>query len=225
MISLANGKPVVECTLHLPRSGVWHADLYVDTTNTADVTGAVVLSLVDGALVLKGSSLRVSAPRSAGLWEGLTRVRIAAGAAGLGTQLQPQGYSPSTPASIVLGDILALCGETLSSTSSQAMLGTVLPAWSRLAQSGGAAIATLATTLGATWRSMIDGTVWLGTETWPASLVTDFNTIAKSVVDGRSEIATTNPGLLPGTTFAGGNVGRVVQHVSPNALRTEVFFE
>ena len=217
MLTTANGKTVLEATVHLPRVGVWHADLIVDTPNASDVTGAIALSFVDGQLLLSGSSYRPPL-----VWRGLTRVRMAAGAAGLGTILGRQGYDNS-PASVLVGDILAGAGEKLSGT---AMSLSTRMAWARFAeQSAGTALQAVVDELGATWRSLPDGTIWIGTETWPASPITDFHVLDQQPEDARLLLATSTPTLLPGTTFTGLQVGRVVYRASGDALRAEVFFE
>lgn len=236
-LSTANGHSVLEATVYLPRAGVWHADLVVDTQTPADVTGAIALSLLDGQLVLEGTSYRPPL-----LWRGLTRLRMVAGAAGLGTLLPAQGYADS-PASVIVSDILrgavgpAGASETLAATSMS--LATRMR-WCRLAgerYSAGAALRAIVLELGAdvVWRSLPDGTIWIGTETWPASTFTDFEIMDAHPEDSRLELVTGTPGLLPGTTLllgddetlpgGGGNVGRVVYRLTPDTCRAEVFFE
>lgn len=222
MISTANGHSVLEATVTLVRSGVWHADLVVDTEAPSDVAGVVALSLFDGQLALSGSPARP--PQ---VWRGVTRLRLVAGAAGMGIIPGPQGYSDA-PASLIVGDILNAAGEKLSSTSmnlSQRM------AWSRLGdQSAGTCLGAIVDELGATWRMLADGTVWIGQESWPAWTVTDYQVTDAQPEDDRIEIVTGAPTLLPGMTFtpsglAGGNVGRVLYRVTSDAIRAEVFFE
>ncbi len=228
MLSTANGHNVLEATLHLPRTGVWQADLVVDTQNPSDVTGAIALSLIDGGLTLSGTSFRPP-----WLWRGVTRVRMLAGAGGMSTPMTAQGYS-NAPASVIVGDILSGAGETLSGASMS--LAARMPSWARLGQStdsqetAGSALQAIVDELGATWRSLPDGTVWIGTETWPASPLTDYQVIDAQPEDARIELVAAGPTLLPGTTFTGttftgGNVGRVVYRVRPDSFRVEVFFD
>jgi hypothetical protein len=226
VLSTANDLSILEATIHLPRSGVWHADLTVDTGTPSQVTGAVALSLFDGQLALAGTSWRP--PQ---LWRGVTRLRWAAGAAGMSTPIGPQGYA-SAPYSLIVGDILAAAGETLSATSMPLATRT---AWVRLAEDNGTASAgtclqAVVDELGAVWRTLVDGTIWVGAETWAAWTVTDYQVTDSQPEDDRIELVTSAPTLLPGMSFTpgdamGGNVGRVIYRVRSDAIRTEVFFE
>ena len=221
MISTANGFTLLEATVTLPRTGVWHADLVVDTGTVSNVTGAVSLSLVDGQLVLAGTSYRPPL-----LWRGVTHVRIAAGKAGMGTLLSPQGYTHA-PAKVIVTDILSGAGESLSSTSVSLSQRTT---WARLEETAGTALQAIADELDLTWRSLPDGTVWVGTETWPASPLTDFQVLEAAPEDSRLQIVASGPTLLPGQTLkaaalGGPNVGRVVYQVRDDNIRAEVFFE
>ena len=225
----ANGIPIAEATIHLPRSGVWHADLSVVTETPADVTGTIALSIMGGQLLMNGSSY---APPLT--WRGVTRLRMAAGAAGLGTKLAAQGYS-NAPASVIVGDVLNGAGETLSSTSMS--LGARMN-WCRLAPpeggaSAGTALRAIVLELGAVWRSLPDGTIWIGIESWPASELVDFDLIDAQPEDNRVQLGTSTPLLMPGTTLdvgdtlpgGGGNVGRVTYKITPDSTRVEVCFE
>jgi len=231
----ANGIPIAEATIHIPRSGVWHADLAVVTDTPADVTGVIALSILGGQLLMNGSSC--TTPLS---WRGVTRLRMAAGAAGLGTKLTAQGYS-SAPASVIVGDILTGAvgstgaSETLSSTSMS--LGARMN-WCRLAPpeggaSAGTALRAIVLELGAVWRALPDGTIWIGLESWPASALLVFDVLDAQPEDNRVQLGTSTPLLFPGTTLdvgdtlpgGGGNVGRVTYKITPDATRVEVCFE
>ena len=78
MISTANGHNVLEATVTLPRTGVWHADLIVDTQNAADVTGPIGLSLVDGLRAVRLKLWDEDARRLVGWREAAASFRAAA---------------------------------------------------------------------------------------------------------------------------------------------------
>ena len=54
---------------------------------------------------------------------------------------------------------------------------------------------------GAVWRVLIDGTVWVGFEGWPASSLPDTAPIHSEPEKGRITIASDAPAVFPGTTF------------------------
>jgi hypothetical protein len=79
--------------------------------------------------------------------------------------------------------------------------------------------------LGATWRSALDGTVWVGAETWPASALNDYDVVDRRAEDGRLELVTPTPVLIPGTTLAGDRIGRVTYRVTAESVRLEAFID
>jgi hypothetical protein len=154
---------------------------------------------------------------------------MAAGAAGLRTLVTAQSYA-SAPVSLIVGDILNAAGEKLAASS---MSLAARFAWTRFGVdvSAGAALQAVVDELGAVWRALPDGTIWIGTETWPPWTVTNFDVTDVQPEDGRLELVTDTPTLLPGMslpsgdTFTGGNVGRVLYRIASDAIRVEVFFE
>lgn len=153
-----NGFPVIDMKLCLPRCGVWHADLSV--ASEQELSGQVSLTMVDG-LQLSGFVTTGRVRSDVGVY------RIVGGRGGMQKVISPRSYQNVT-ARIVLGDILASVGETLSSTADATALATVLPLWVVRSQACGRAVSDLATKLGVeSWRMLVDGTVWLGREQWP----------------------------------------------------------
>lgn len=212
-----NGIRLTECVVHIPRAGAWHADVHVDTTDTSKVTGSVTL-LIGDSLTLKGTI------RRADVWRGVVVARVTAGAGGLGKTAFPQGYA-STTAKIVIGDIAALAGETVSSTSSSSLLSTTLASWMRARSVCGNALRTVVDQIGATWRHLPDGSIWIGTEVWPDSGIVKYQLLEKDPQDGHWIIDGDSPALMPGTLLTGGKVGRVMYRLAASRVRTEVWFE
>jgi hypothetical protein len=215
----ANGLTLLAATITLPRVGVWHADLAAAGADPSVLTGAVVLQLGDGGLALAGTSIR-----PASVWRGQVRARIAGGAAGFGAVLPAKAYRYVT-GRILAMDILAGAGEQLSPTADGSMLATILPAYARLEGGAGAALYTLVAVLDASWRVLADGSVWIGREQWPACPLTDDQMMDLAPEDGRASFGVELPSALPGTTFEGQRIGRVVHRLTADKIRTELFFD
>jgi hypothetical protein len=211
-----NGTPCVRATIRIPRLGVWFADLAVDVAEM--ISGQVTISVCDGALELKGRAART------GVFKDTAILRVLGGAGGLATEV-PAKFYRRCPAKVPLQDILAAAGEELSSQADQSLLNQQLVAWTLLKQKAGEALRTLADELGAVWRVLPDGTVWLGQESWPAVHMPDVDLLSEDPRAHTAVIGTDSPTLLPGTLFLGRRVSMVEHQVQPESVRTMVWFE
>lgn len=217
-ITTCDGLTVLEARVHLPLTGVWHAEVFLDSESVIETLGRATLSLTDGALVLVGTV------RRADVWRGRVRASLVGGAHGLIKTVSARSYL-LVPARTIVTGILDDCGEKLAASSDSTILGAVLPAWTRAGVSGGVTLAAIVDALGANWRMLPSGEVWIGVETWPASTMTDYVLIERRPEDASLLVAPERPTLLPGTMFEGGLVGRVVHHITPERTRTEVYFD
>ena len=213
--------------ISLPLTGTWTADLSLDpASNPAvlPVEGApVTVSLGEGGLTLKGAVLRGNLAFGTGLY------RLVGGAGGLWNPLDPKAYQGAT-FSVVLNDILGQVGEQASSTISGGITGLTLPFWT--VQEGPAFIALANLVLTArvltgdpvNWRVLTDGTIFLGVESWPATALDSFELTRWSPQQLEAEFYATNPNLLPGETWQGGNVSNVEHNIEPERIRTKCWW-
>lgn len=228
----ANGLDAIETKPCFPRIGAWHCDLLVDDAEA--LTGAVRIvidtqqqaqGLVAG-LVLVGTAI----PSRSGVFVDTGHVRVVAGAGGLGLSASPKHYN-STTLGIVFRDLLATAGETLSATADASVLGTELESWTTTAKPVGAVIADLfrSQVPGAAWRSLPDGTIWAGVETWPDSGLdpTTYQIFEQSAEQGSMLVGIDAPALLPGTTFEGQRVSYIEHTVGQDGdgVEMRVWFE
>ncbi len=211
-----NGTPCVRATIRIPRIGVWFADLAVDVAKT--ISGPVTISVCDGALELKGRAART------GVFKDTAVLRVLGGAGGLASEV-PAKYYRRCPAKVPLQDILLAAAEKLSTEADQSLLNQQLVAWTLLRQKAGEALRTLADELGAVWRVLPDGTVWLGLESWPVVHMPDVDLLSEDPRAHTAVIGTDSPTLLPGTMFLGRRVSMVEHQVQPESVRTLVWFE
>jgi hypothetical protein len=199
------GADVLKAEIHLPARGAWWASVMLDTATAP--SGAVTLAAADG--ISLAASVVV-----AGVFCDVAHVQLVGGAGGLGTILTPSAYEVAQ-----LRDPLAAAlkagGEVVSSTVASSITGVQLGQWTlvgstvsrALDELCGAAAAALGQAVG--WRVLGDGSVWLGSETWPsASLPTGADLLEAFPAEGRYVIGADTPSLLPGVNLTG--VGQVV---------------
>jgi hypothetical protein len=215
-----NGKDGLRMRAECPRIGAWHADLRVDSPDA--VTSPVTIDIADGTLTLVGSVVRGD------VFVDAAEVRVVAGAGRLQELAKPRHYVAPTVRSI-LAHILGDKGEALSATVSAALLNRHLDHWTTAALPGGALLARLCATLGAdiVWRFLPDGTVWLGTETWPDSGLRendDYQVLEEKPEAGYALLGIESDRLLPGTTLDDRRISRAVHEVG-DVVRTRVWFE
>lgn len=208
-----NGHAILSGVVSIPRTGCWHASLRVDSDR--EITGRVTIDL-DGVSYV-GTAIR------GGVWRGSAEVKVVAGAAGLARQAQARYYR-GAPVRLPLEALLADAGDVLAPSSDAAILGTVLPRWATTAAPVSHGLLALVEAAGASWRSLPDGSVWVGRETWPPVEI-DHEVTDEDPAAGWVEIWSERFRLRPGVTFAGKRVSYVEYHVEPTRLRTRYLTE
>lgn len=211
----ANGYPVLQGRIVRPFEGRWSAALQVDT----DTALASPVELLD-----TDSDFRaVASVRRGGVFLDTGHVRLVAGAGGLLEEVPARSYR-TVPARLVLAQLLAETGEALSERADAGLLATLLPYWTRPAGTADRALARLVTHLGATWRADLDGTVWIGTDTWP--IVELEGALEEDPAAGRCELgpAALEEDIAPGMLLLDRRVSTVVWTIRPERLRCTVTF-
>ncbi|HUB09466.1 MAG TPA: hypothetical protein VMB50_20850 [Myxococcales bacterium] len=204
----------------IPRVGVWHADVALDTDDPSAIQDdqAVELILDNGRLTLQG------AVRRASVAYGTTLARLVGGAGGLPQPVPAKAFA-QVSLQAVLQDTLQAIGEQLSGSADPNTLALFLSSWTREGTAAYRAVAALAAEAGVPWRLLQDGSLWLGPETWPSSSVKHYEVLSWDPADSRAEMSSDDPGLWPGTTWEGGQVSYVEHRIDPDKLRTKVWFE
>lgn len=219
----ANGADVMTATIHVPRIGVWHADLSIDRSDLRlfGEGAPVALSAADGAIQWRGTV------RKSGLTRGTLFARIVGGGAGLNQTLRAQAYQTTT-LRIPLLDILTLAGEKLSPKADTAVLGKVFNRWARGNTTAGQSIASLVESAGpdVSWRVQRDGTFWIGRELWTPNPL-KYDLISDEPTLNRFRFASSGPpDIQPGQSLIDGRHVSYVQHsFDARLLRTTVWVE
>jgi hypothetical protein len=209
------GKTVLATSIHMPRAGLWTADVEADSD--IPLSGEVVLELGDGVLDLHG--LVASGDISQGRW----RARIIGGAGGMGRMVAAKAYR-GAPLRLVLTDLLGEVGERLSPTANDGVwLATVPQFWTRTYGQASRALTALCDAVGATWRALPDGTIWAGVESWPV-FSQPYELLAENPRENTIEIAS-EAILLPGSTIDARRVSLVQHDLGKAKFRTRAWLE
>jgi hypothetical protein len=216
-----NGRHVIDAVLSFPRTGIWHADVHVDSPD--DITGAVILTVGDDRLVLHGTV------QTGGNWQDSARLRIVGGKGGLRRIAKPKHYT-GISLKIVLSDLLTGAGERLSATADVAgILKRQVDAWTSAALPTGRLITQLLESVApdATWRVLPDGTVWIGMERWPDSglAVDDYQVLTENPARAEALLGVELPLLMPGTKLGSRPVSYVEHKIADPEVRTSVWFD
>jgi hypothetical protein len=206
-----NGNPLLTAVIRMPRVGAWTAD--VSSRGAAALSGRVTIT-IDG-IDFVGTIVRSAL-------SGPNRVEsnVVGGAGGLGAQVTPRNYSQGPAALLVAKDAIAFGGEELSQEA-ESYLSRRLQRWQRSAGTVSQALDALAESLGASWRTLQSGLLWLGVEEWPEFDV-EHTVIDDDQQTGSITVAPVAPSITPGVTFSG-RQARLVEHVlDANGLRTEI---
>lgn len=218
-LTINGGAALLRASIAMPLSGVWSAELEVDTDEA--ITGAVTIE-ADGVVIFRGTA--VDGDVSHGQWRG----RIVGGAGGLRTTIPALAYLNATRADIVR-DALAESGESISAASGS--LVAVVARFHRAQGAAARAIDATATALGYGWRVLDDGTVWLGAEAWDASPEADVSLVGRDPAQRQytlgGDVLALRPGQLLQLRDEGADVfvrvGPVRLDLEPDAFTATVW--
>jgi hypothetical protein len=208
MSALVSGRNALSLEIIESSIGAWHC--------TAEVDGDTALS---GAVTVDndGTQWLGFVLRSKG-FAGRCQAWIVGGKGQLAKILDAKHYS-NTMAATVAADICRDSGEVLASGL---VLTQRLAHWERTQGQASHCLVALCDRLGLTWRTLRDGTIWIGTDTWatvkPKVEVEDEDWSSGCIqlmAEEFSELAK----LAPGVTYDGNRADEVVFHVSPDEER------
>lgn len=202
----------------MPFWGSWNGEFRIDSQDA--IEGAVTIKI--GSSTLQGWTVR-SGVFSANNW-----LRVVAGKGGLWqTELKAVGFRDATVKN-VLDAICSSSGEVLSKTISSDVLSKRLPFWSIIGgHTGTQTLNYLAKYLDLAWRSLDDGTVWLGSPTYtnsPAPIDADTEELNASRQWAHAIVGTTELFPRPATIWNNRKVDKLVFHMEGDSLRSEVFY-
>ena len=215
---------VSEAFLRLPARGNWVGHLELGWPEAPVGAASLRLTRDDGTVDVFACTIRRS-----GVAKGAERVSVTlvGGAGQLVLPVPPRDHAQGTapvPAGLILRGIADAAGERLAPGVEDALDATLLPRWTRAAMPAGAAIDLLAYVLGLGWRVLTDGTVWVGSETWPTVDASTYAPVGDPR-DGAVVYAPEGAPLLPGTTIDGAKASLVEYIIAPGRARARVTCE
>lgn len=209
------GAPVVRGVVSMPRRGAWTARLSVDSETAP--SGLVTLATNEGAVSFVGSVVRGAAVY------GRVELLLVGGRHGLLGELPARAYR-SIPVRLVLEALLAEVGEELAPTSDAELLAQQLPAWTRPLGRASEGLDRLCAALGASWRINRAGQVLVSAiEAAPLSSSTG-QLLGDAPGEAFRVYALDRLDLEPGTTFDALPVTHVEHDITPERIRSRVWF-
>jgi hypothetical protein len=217
-----NGLPVIAFVQDLPLTGRWVATIEAsgdedDLTLAAGDTAILQWDSDVDREIARGH-VRTCAERN-----GTYRATLAGGNGGLSQVIGPGHFRQSTVRT-VLASLLTEAGEVLDGSASRATLDTPLAFWSRVEGPGLEELARLCTAVGANWRFLSNGRLWVGVEDWPAFPDFDAEDLDSDGADGSRLYGVEDPRLVAGVTWRDQQIARVEHSFTRDeSLRTTVW--
>ncbi len=215
----ARGVALINAEVSMAVEGPWKAIVEIDELEEGEEppTGPFIFDL-DGV-----EFVGTVDPDRSGAWGGRTKVRVVGGAGGLYTKIKVRNYAGGlTKVKTVLDDILRDSGEALSTESSTSILDQRLDGWERTDGTAAEALSVLCKKVGASWRVLRDGKIWIGKDEWPdiepAGTVMDPDP-GSGIIVVRPEFAT----LVPGVRIRGQQARQILYRVGRKGLQAEVY--
>lgn len=214
----------LEYEIRMPYVGAWHGE--VQSSGDKPLSGAVTLT--DGDQVFIGYALRSQVE------VGRIKTKVVGGPgrstngaqSAFGVKLAAKNYSSGVTARTILSGILSGIGASLSSAvpDDEATIGRFLNRWQRTNSTAGREITAVLQRVGAIWRVLDDGTVWVGAESYPTADI-EAEVLDQNMIEGAFELAPEKPNLRPGVTFQSTQIKYVVHTAGPAGLRTTARLE
>jgi hypothetical protein len=216
-----NGSTVLKLRLLAPIAAAWIAD--AESSSDTNITGAA--KITDGTNEWKGTIIR------SGVVAGVCSMLVVGGSGGLRKGARAQSYTGAGARQIVT-DILNEAGEKPAQKALTApALRTVLQHWTRLGNTAmrpvtyGEQLAHVLEHVGATWRVLPDGTIWIGSPTFVAAKPAGLVEIIREPAHERVNVELDGLDLLPDTSLKGDRVGDVEYRVDANGIKATYWLE
>jgi hypothetical protein len=194
---------VLSLRLVFELAGPGRADLEVSLGDDPAPAEGSALTLTVGSRSFAGTVLRATNDNGRG------RVAWVQGAGKWATVLAPRAYR-DVLVRVIAEQLCADAGETISAATLQALPDIVLGYWHRHELPAGQCMSALASYAGLGWRVGADGSVTLAAEPWPTAPITGLEPLADDGADGAVSLSAAAPTVLPGMTYGGRRIERVV---------------
>lgn len=219
-----NGVAVIRGEIHMELIGVWIADLVIDQPDGTGFSAGTSVTIQTATVPLVGTVV----PNRTGDFLDAVHVRVLGGGGGMAKDATTRAFvQPGAFARDVVNALCSNGGETLSTTADATFLATNLAAWMIKAGTVSQNLLTLLEFKAPTfnWRILADGTLWMGTESWPAASGT-FDILDQNPTENSYELGVDSPWIVPGQNLSGvGNVHSVVHSIERKGIRSHVLVD
>lgn len=221
---LVNNETVLNGTITLPSTGVWIANLVLNTSDQSGFDGGSAVSIVDdNGLTFKG----VVVNHRSGLFIETLHLRVAGGRNGMGNLVKTKSFR-SAVFNDVIKSLLSDAGETLSPTVDTSLLSKGIGDWNITANTVTSALDYFLDIQdpNLNWRVLPDGTIWMGIETYP-SVQVDFQIQAPcNPVEQMFTLGINNLSFRQGVELENvGKVSRIEYQILSSSLAAVVWVE
>lgn len=219
-----NGVAVIRGTISMELVGVWIADLEIDQPDGTGFDAGTSVTIQTANVSLVGTVV----PDRTGDFLDAVHVRVLGGAGGMMQPATPRNFiQPGAYARDVVNSLCSDGGEKLSATADATFIASNLAAWSISAGTVTQGLRALLDIKAPTfnWRILTDGTLWMGTESWPTSGGT-FDIITQDPKENSYDLGVDSPWIVPGVSVDGvGNVNRVEHIIARSKIRSHVLVD
>lgn len=222
----AAGAAVLGCTLDLPEHGVWNTNIELDIDKVLPADGTTL----DVIFAPEARGAPVVTFKGTVLWGakygGRVKLWLTAGKGGLRKLLRARNYVGG-PVNITLqemvDDIIKETGEVL--VAGLDLSDYSIGKWERHAGTGILALDRLTAEFGLNWRTLPDGTIFIGKLTYPVDNTKPYVTDpGDDGIDRSFVVAPDAANLSPDTTLLGRAINRVVYEVDTDIMRATCYY-
>jgi len=181
--------PVVSMTVTHHQRGPWTAEVVVD--GDEELSGSTSITI--GDVTYTGTVTESTA------FAGRVTASIVGGGGGLGAAVPAQQFV-GAPVRLIAGSLAALVGEALAPASmlDSDVADQPVESYAAASQTLGQILDDLCAPHGATWRTIDDGTIWLGVDDWSTSVTDDELDVLEELFHSQIEVADDALRLRPG---------------------------
>ena len=217
---VANGKPVIEMRLCMPRVGAWVSDLYIDAEDS--LSGDITVTIAGGSSDLE----LVGTVRQGGAYLKANQIRVIAGKNGMDGLASPRAYQNGALLRTVLSDLASDAGETIDASSSQSALGSSLGRWTTTLTTISEVFAHAINlgSPGSIHRFLPNGNLFIGDDGLE-EYAEEFQILNEQPQRLTASIGLYAPTLLPGMAIDGRRVDYVEHTIRSASSQTMVWFD
>ena len=204
-------------SINLPYTGIWIGEFFI--TNEIDIENNVLIKI--GKTNWYGKVLESA------VYGGMVRLKVSGSKNGMSGIVQAKHYK-SLKLNILCTQILNEMGERMATTVNLNDLSFEPAHYVRFSGGCAATLNQVCTRFGLNWRTLPNGTVWIGKETWPTldvKSLTNYVLMDEDSSNLNREYAIDDPVIIPGNKVDNLNVMSVIYDIDDDKLRCTTWYQ